>query len=406
MRRSRDSSLLIAAVGVSALGDFLVWIPLTLHLERTTGSGLAVAGLMICLWAPAVLLAPVAGLLADRIETRKLLVAGSILQAAVAASLALVLDSVAATLALTALLGTGIAITQPAEFTLVPAVARGQDLRAVNGAVESARYAGMTAGPVLGGLLAAAGGTSIALVVNAATFAFVAAAAALLRTRRPPVAGTHARASASDGVRHLFRDRTLALALSVVLVSLLFMSAAITAEVFFLKGDLGVGDALYGVLFSSWTVGMVAGALVVTRRVPSRAVAAVVLLAVAVQGIGLALPTAWVAAGFVAAAWFVGGAAHGVKNTLVRTLIQERVPADLHGRAFAAYNGLRNGAELAALASGGALVALLGARPTLALAGALPVLAALSGLVAFSRARGLSAHRARFAPAAAADGTS
>jgi MFS family permease len=398
MGRPRDTHLLVAAVGVSSLGDFLVWIPLTLHLERTTGSGFAVAGLMICLWAPAVLLAPVAGLLADRIETRTLLVAGSIVQAVVAAALALALDSVAATLALTALLGAGIAITQPAEFALVPAVARGQQLRALNGAVESARYAGMTAGPVLGGLLAAAGGTSIALLVNAATFAFVAAAAALLQTRRPPVPEARASAGAFDGVAHLFRDRTLALVVSVVLVSLLFMSAAITAEVFFLKGDLGVGDALYGVLFSSWAVGMVVGAMVVARRVPARALAAVALLAVAVQGIGLGLPTAWVAAGFVATAWFVGGVAHGVKNTLMRTLIQERVPDHLHGRAFAGYNGLRNGAELAALASGGALVALLGARSTLALAGALPVLAALVGLAAFSRVGGLRGVRARFAP--------
>jgi len=388
MTRPRDTHLLVAAVGVSSLGDLLVWIPLTLHLERTTGSGLAVAGLMICLWAPAVLLAPVAGLLADRIETRNLLVAGSIAQAAVAASLALVLDSVAATLALTALLGAGIAITQPAEFALVPAVARGQNLRAVNGTVESVRYAGMTAGPFLGGLLAAAGGTSIALLVNAATFAFVAVAAALLRTRRPPAPGARTRASAFDGAVNLFRDRTLALVVSVVLVSLLFMSAAITAEVFFLKDDLDVGDALYGVLFSSWTVGMVAGALFVARRVPARALAAIVLLAVAVQGVGLALPTAWVAAGFVAAAWFVGGTAHGVKNTLMRTLIQDRVPDHLHGRAFAAYNGLRNGAELAALAAGGALVALLGARSTLAIAGALPALVALAGLVALGRAGG------------------
>ena len=83
--------------------------------------------------------------------------------------------------------------------------------------------------------------------------------------------------------------------------------------------------------------------------------------------------------------WFTGGIGHGVKNVLARTLIQERVPARLHGRAFAAYNGLRNGAELVALAAGGALVAAVGVRPTLALAGALPVLAALAGVMVYLR---------------------
>jgi MFS family permease len=383
----RDARLIVGAVGISALGDFLLWIPLTLHLQKTTGSGVAVAALMICLWAPVVLLAPAAGLLADRVEARRLLIFASLAQAAIAASLALALDSVAATLALAALLGVGFAVAQPAEFTLVPVIAGDRRLAAVNGQVETARYLGMTAGPLIGGVLAAAGGTDVAILVNTATFACVALAAALLRTRREPQAdpadeeGSRAR----DGIVHLFRDRTLATVLAVVFLSLLFMSASITAEVFFLKADLGAGDALYGVIFSSWTVGMVFGALVVSRRVPAGAMAAVALLAVAVQGAGLGLPTAWLAVGFAAAMWFSGGVGHGVKNVLARTMIQERVPARLHGRAFAAYNGLRNGAELVALAGGGVLVAALGARATLAVAGAIPVLAALAGLIAYRR---------------------
>lgn len=62
------------------------------------------------------------------------------------------------------------------------------------------------------------------------------------------------------------------------------------------------------------------------------------------------------------------------------------MPHRLHGRAFAAYNGLRNGAELVALAAGGVLVAASGGRSTLALAGAIPVAAALVGLALYWRA--------------------
>lgn len=51
--------------------------------------------------------------------------------------------------------------------------------------------------------------------------------------------------------------------------------------------------------------------------------------------------------------YVLGRVGHGLKNVVVRMLIHERVPARLHGRAFAAYNGLRSGAELVALASGG-----------------------------------------------------
>jgi hypothetical protein len=88
---------------------------------------------------------------------------------------------------------------------------------------------------------------------------------------------------------------------------------------------------------------------------------------------------------FAGAMWFIGGVGHGTKNTLARTLIQERVPDRLHGRAFAAYNAMRNGAELVALACGGLLVAAIGARTTLALAGVLSVLIALAGLALYRR---------------------
>jgi hypothetical protein len=161
------------------------------------------------------------------------------------------------------------------------------------------------------------------------------------------------------------------------------MSATIVAEVVFLRDDLGLDGVGYGVIFSAWMVGMVLGALVVSRRVRAGAVATVALVAVAVQGAGIALPTLWLAAGFAGTLFFAGGVGHGVKNVLARSLIQDRVADRFHGRAFAAYNGLRNGAELVALAWGGLLVTAVGARATLALAGGLSVLVALAGLVAF-----------------------
>jgi MFS family permease len=384
-----DVRLIVGAVGISALGDFLLWIPLTLHLQEMTGSGLAVAALFVALWAPVVVLAPLAGLVVDRLEARAVLVAASIAQVAFAAALALALDSVAAILVLAALLGIGFAFAQPAEFALVPAIARGELLTQINGYVESARYAGMTLGPLAGGVLAGLGGTDVAMYVNAGTFAVVALVGLRLSARRhplPAVAGAEPE-RARDGVVFLLRDETLRMVIGVVFVSLLFMTASVTAEVFFIKEDLEVSDAVYGLLFAAWMVGMVLGALVVARRVPVSALALGVLVAVAVQGAGLGLPTVWLAVGFACAMWVIGGLGHGTKNVLARTLIQERVPDRLHGRAFAAYNGLRNGAELFALAAGGVLVAAIGARATLALAGAIPVLAALAGLALYRRPR-------------------
>ena len=148
---------------------------------------------------------------------------------------------------------------------------------------------------------------------------------------------------------------------------------------------LGRGDVAYGLFLSIWTVGMALGALLLSPRVAAGAVAATGLLAVAVQGMGLALPALWLSFGFFLASSFVGGVAHGLKNVMFRSLIHVRVPDHLHGRVFAAYNGIRNSAELGAFAAGGLLVTAIGPRGTLAYAGGLSALAGLVGLLVLLR---------------------
>jgi MFS family permease len=376
----RDLRLLTGAVGLSALGDWLAIVPLALHVQERGGSGIAVAALFIALWSPAAVLAGPAGMLADRRAPAKVLIGCSLLAAALCVALAFT-DALAPLLVLTALLGCVNAVAHPAEFALVPALAEERELAKVNGQVEAARYAGFMLGPLLGGLLAAGGGTSGALLADAATFLALAGTGALLAARLHHV--PHAeRGRARDGIAMLARDGDLRLAVGVVFVSLLFMTATPAAMVVFAVESLEVGERGYGLLMALWTAGMAAGALGLARHVPARWVAAGALVAVAVQGAGIAAPSLWVLAPLAAAGYLVGGVAHGIKNVLVRTLIHERAPGHLRGRAYAAYNGLRNGAEIVALTCGGVLIATAGARWTLLLAGGLPVLVALVALVA------------------------
>jgi MFS family permease len=390
----RDRRLLSGAVGLSALGDFLGFIPLALYVQEHTGSGIAVAGLFIALWAPSVVLGGAAGLLADRVESRRLLRDVSLAQAALALALAFAFGGLAATLALTALLGIGVAVAQPAEFALVPAVAGPGGVAAANGRIEAARYLGFTLGPVLGGLLAAAGGTRIALLVNAASFLAVAIAAQALRARREPGRADRATERARDGMAFLLGDAVLAPVVAAAFVSLLFMTASATAEVFFAKDVLHAGDTGYGVLMTLWTLGMVIGSTLVASRVPAAGYATAALGAMALQGAGLALPTLWLVLPLALGTYLAGGIGHGTKNVVVRTLIHARVPDELRGRAWAAYSAGRNAAELVALVGGGLLVSAIGARWTLLAAGALPVVAAAVAL-----ARAQAARRRAWVPA-------
>jgi hypothetical protein len=157
-----------------------------------------------------------------------------------------------------------------------------------------------------------------------------------------------------------------------------------TAELFYVKDILHAGGTAYAALFAAWMAGMVAGAVALPQRVPRAAIPAVALLALAVQGAGMAGQTIVLALPAAFAGFVVGGIGHGLKNALIRTAIADRVPRHAHGRAFAAYNAARNAAETGALAAGGLLVAGLGPRTALLVAGLGPVIAAAGGLLALA----------------------
>jgi MFS family permease len=379
--RIRDVRLIVAAVGISAFGDMLLWLPLALHLQAMTGSPVAVSAMFLALFGPVALLGGVAGRLADRFENRRLLLIVSAAQALAVGTMALATGSLAAILALTAVVGVGAAIAQPAEFSLVPVAAGGRRLSEVNGLVESARYVGMTIGPLAGGALAAAGQVELALLLDGATFAAVAIAAALLHARRRPerVAGDSGRAR--EGFAVLAADPVLRVTLPTAVGALVFFSMSITAEIFYVKDVLGASDAAFGVLGTCWFGGRVFGAVALARRVPAGALAVAALAAIAVQGLGIAGAAAGGLLSVAFAGFTLGGAAHGVKNVLLRTLIHERVPESLRGRGFALYNAARNGAELAALAIGGVLVGAIGSQTALLLSGAIPLAIGLAALL-------------------------
>jgi Na+/melibiose symporter-like transporter len=373
---TRDLRLLAGAVALSAAGDLLLVVVLALRVHDLTGSGFAVAALFAALMAPVAVLAPLAGRLVDRLETRRVLVLVSLAQALVASGLVLA-HGLGAILVLAALLGAGAAVAGPAEASLVPATVDAEQLTRANGWVETARYSGFTAGPILAGMLTAAGGTELGLAAHAASFLAVAIGAALMRARREPAES--ARIAKRGGLGLLTGDPVLRVTLGAAVAALAFISASMSVEVFYVRDVVGAGGTGFALVFAGWTAGMVLGAVGVSTRI-KLPLATAGLIALAVQGGGMAAAASLAVLPWVIAGYCVGGVGHGVKNVLLRTLIQQRVPADAHGRAFAAYGAARNTAELGALALGGLALTLLGAQTALLLAGLGPVAAGLAGL--------------------------
>ena len=379
----RDTHLraLAGAIAVSAIGDWVAVIALGFRANDVWDGGVAL--LLICLWSPIALLAGHVGILVDRVETRTLAVAAGVFQAAIAAALAFV-SSLPAILALAFILGIGVAVSSTAEFALVPLLAGSRSIGRANGLVESARGIGFVAGPALAGIVAGSAGTKYAMLADAGTFLLIAGVLAALPVRRRAAQEHGGKPAARDGLKLLFSERVLAITLGTGAIGLVFMSASIPGDFAYATHSLGIGKLAFGFVLTAWATGMIFASNLLFGRIPAAAVATATLIAAAVQGLAKFVAPFWQLYVVMLVAWSVGGMGHGIKNTGFRTLIHQRVDAAQHGRAFAAFNGLRNTAELAALAGGAGLVTTIGGRGTLWVAGGISAAAALVGVFALA----------------------
>ena len=389
--RLRDVRLIVGAVGLSAVGDTVLWVLLALHVGEETGSAIATSAVFICLWGPVVALGGVAGRIVDRHENRRLLIGVSLGQAAVVAAMAGATGSLPVLLGLCVLLGAGVAVELPRRVRADPgrgrrgAGRRGQRARRGRALPRDDRR------PADRRRARRRRPHPLGLLLDAASFLAVAAAGLALHARRAPAAArtrARARAAAAPGGRRsraTARSRSRWPRRSPRCCSSRSRSSA---EVFFATDVLHAGAAGFGLLMSAWTLGMVGGAVGLARLVPKRWLAAGALLGVALQGAGLLGAAVGATMALALAGFLVGGAAHGTKNVLLRTLIHESVPDAFRGRVFAGYNAARNGAELGALAAGGVVVGLAGSQVALALSGALPLTIAVAalGLILLRRA--------------------
>jgi len=284
-------------------------------------------------------------------------------------------------------LGVGVAVSSAAEFALVPLLAGSRSLGKANGLVESARGIGFVAGPALAGIVAGSAGTKYAMLADAATFVLIAGVLALLPVRRHAAPAGDTKPRARDGVQLLFGGRVLAITLGTGAIGLVFMSASIPGDFAYATHSLGVGKLAFGFVLTAWAIGMIAASNLLFGRIPATAVATATLIGAAVQGLAKFAAPFWQLYVVMLVAWSIGGMGHGIKNTGFRTLIHLRVDAAHHGRGFAAFNGLRNTAELAALAGGAVLVSTIGGRGTLWVAGGVSAVAALVGVFALAATR-------------------
>lgn len=335
---------------------------------------------------PIFLFSLIGGVVADRMDRRKLLLISQFIQMTCAMVLAALLfrgrPPVEIIYCLSFIVGTAQAFGGPAYQSIIPSLVPKEDLQNAI-ALNSIQFnLARVIGPVIGGIAMAQFGAAWCFTLNGLSFIAVIISLLMLPARLPIGAKKESPLDAMKGGIAFVRDREgmLALIALAFLMTLLGLPL-ITFLPVMARDVLHLGADAYSTLLSISGLGSVTGALIVAgmNNVKQKGQAALLILTL-LGGITIAFSASkifWVSCVIL----FLGGAALISVFTLVASLVQLQTSDEMRGRVMSVYNvAFRGGMPFGNLTSG-RLMQIHGAPVILAINGGLLIALAIYFLV-------------------------
>jgi Na+/melibiose symporter-like transporter len=352
--RRRDFGLLWAGGLISETGDWFLLVGLPVWVLQVTGSSLVTATVFLVGLLPSLVVGPLAGVLVDRWDRRRTLVAVSLAEAAFLLPLLTVdgrgdLWVVYLVMAVEASLGQ---LNDPARNALVPALVGRDDLVGANALIGLNGNLARLAGSPLGGILVELSGLPGLVIGDAISFLLGAALLSLVRPRplSPPTGPVSSPGVVGEwvaGLRVVARDRGLRWGLVVDGLAAVAQGIFTVLFVLFVARELGGDGAEVGLLRGVQAIGGLVGGVLVVGL--ARRLEAGRLLGVSLLAFGLIDLAIWNGPVLTTATWLYLGlfAAAGIPGiaflTGLTALVQERTDDAFLGRVFATYYGSFNG---------------------------------------------------------------
>lgn len=272
---SRDFTLVVIGQIISLFGNATIRFALPLYLLNLTGSSALYGTVTACAFIPAILLSPVGGIVADRVNKRNVMVILDFFTAAVILAFSLLMDEANLVLLLTVtlMLLYGIAgAYQPSVQASIPALTDPEHFMEANSVINTISSFASLIGPVLGGVLYSAYGLKPVLWVCMVCF-FLSAVMELfinIPFQRQNAEGSiwsTARNDFAESIRFIWRDKSV---IGKVLLAVcginLFMSAMIMVALPYLVTEVlrleaAQANRLYGFAQGALAAGGLAGGI-------------------------------------------------------------------------------------------------------------------------------------------------
>lgn len=284
---------------VSEVGDHFNTIAVFALALENTHSGLAVSAVMLSRALPMIMAGPVAGVLLDRWDRKKIMLASDSARAVVAAGFIFAVDPANTWLLypLSALLWFAAPFFTSGRTAMLPTITTKQEMQTANSLTQTTRYFAVTAGTFFGGVSVAAWGYEWAFGLNAASFAFSALMISRLRVPKGHFRPERTALTESDVMRpwHEYKEglrylRATPLFLAIAMGNVGWATGGGAAQILFgLFGDLvfNRGAAGIGMIWSSAGAGLLIGAAVtytVVNKLPFEKYKTVVVIAYVIHG--------------------------------------------------------------------------------------------------------------------------
>jgi MFS family permease len=168
---------------VSEIGDHFNNIAVFSLVVQQDAGGVAVTGVMLARAIPAITLGPLAGVLLDRMDRKRLMLASDLIRGVVAAGFILTLNDPSHHLIyiLSALLMAASPFFTAGRSSILPTIATKEQLLTANSLTQTTQWSTLTLGAMLGGMSVAGLGYDWAFFLNAMSFLFSAWCISMLR---------------------------------------------------------------------------------------------------------------------------------------------------------------------------------------------------------------------------------
>lgn len=342
--RHRNFRLFYAGQAISLIGTWIQQIALSWLVYRTTGSGFLLGLVTFCSQIPMLIFVPLAGLLSDRYDRRKLMIAAYALAAAQALTLAVLTLTGAIRmwqiLLLGFLYGVIMALETPARQSLISQMVNARDdlpnAIALNSVLMNG---GRLIGPSIAGLLLVFISEGWCFLINAASFTAIIASAIMMRLPHRKAAGAHRSLSHDLAVAARYAWQTRPIRLFLLLVALISLTASpYTVLMPIFARDVFGGDAhTLGFLVGSAGLGAVIGTAFLTTRPNVFELGKLVPFTSATAGVALMLvglsKIYWLSLVFMACLGFGIIVTAASVNMMLQTMVDE----DKRGRIISFY---------------------------------------------------------------------